>query len=163
MLYKKKKHSAENTVNKGNRKIFFSASMVFIWICFLYPGIIGDITATYRNNETFILLTYTHLRPWFHFPSTFSSHFGIWEIYLFCLSVYHITYLCVFFQQKVTNEHRSPIPLYPLNLDTFFQHRLAKYLPCAITELPPTLQRSHVEVRIPIFIALGLKSLCRSN
>lgn len=80
-----------------------------------------------------------------------------------CLSVYHIIDLCAFFQQKVTSEHRSPIPLHSLHLDAFFQHRLAKYLPCAITELPPTLQRSHVEAQIPIFIAFGLKSLCRSN
>lgn len=80
-----------------------------------------------------------------------------------CLSVYHIIYLCAFFQRKVTSEHRSPIPLHSLHLAAFFQHRLARYLPCAITELSPTLQRSNVEAQIPIFILSGLKSLCRSN
>lgn len=87
----------------------------------------------------------------------------IWEIYLSVCPSTIIIYLCAFFQQKVTREHRSPIPLHSLHLAAFFQHRLAKHLPCAITELPPTLQRSHVEAQIPIFIAFGLKSLCRSN
>lgn len=105
------------------------------------------------------------------YPSTsvisFSFHvlLALWDLVdLSILSVrlpYHLS-MCVLSTESNKWTQKPNSFILP-KFGHIFQHHLAKYLPCAITELPPTLQRSHVEVRIPIFIALGLKSLCRSH
>lgn len=172
MLYKKeqgkcytrKKNMLRKTVNKANRKIFFSASMVFIWICFLYPGIIWDIYGNIQKQQD---IYSAHIYPSTAVTSLFFHvllalrDLGDLSILFVCLP-YHLS-MCVLSTESNKWTQKPNSFTLPAFGHVFFQHHLAKYLPYAITELTPTLQGSYVEARIPIFIAFGLKSLCRSN
>lgn len=82
----------------------------------------------------------------------------IWEIYLSVCPSTIIIYLCAFFQQKVTREHRSPIPLHSCIWPRSSNIVLLSICPVLSLNCPPPCKDPMLRPRFPFSLHLDSRA-----